>query len=147
MEHCEQKERGSFTLLSTALKKSQQKEKIYSEKTKYWSLMGSLIGTAIGLAGSGYFNHVRMRTLQENLEVSHTDCAIMDTKLTAIINMIKSNESEKNHIILPEDPPELEQTKEESVEQPVLELSYTKFGVLCFMSGVFFGSIIILLKR
>ena len=47
----EQEERERFTLLSTALRDSHSKESAQAERTKYWSLGGSLIGACLGVIG------------------------------------------------------------------------------------------------
>ncbi|XP_067935125.1 mitochondrial potassium channel-like [Watersipora subatra] len=60
----EQEERERFTLLSTALRDSHSKESAQAERTKYWSLGGSLIGACLGVIGSSVNNRMRMRQLK-----------------------------------------------------------------------------------
>ncbi|KAK3928880.1 Mitochondrial potassium channel [Frankliniella fusca] len=62
---CEQEERENFSTLSSAVKESHEKERIQAERTKYWSIIGSIIGTMIGIAGSSINNEFKMRELRK----------------------------------------------------------------------------------
>lgn len=44
-------ERQTFSLLSSTLRDSHEKETAQAERTKYWSIAGSLIGASIGVIG------------------------------------------------------------------------------------------------
>ena len=54
-------ERQRFSLFSAAVRSSHEKERTRAERTKNWSLMGSLLGTVIGVMGSTYINRVRLQ--------------------------------------------------------------------------------------
>jgi len=57
VEELENKERQQFMLLSTALRDSHEKESAQAEKTKYWSVAGSVLGACIGILGL-LFSHL-----------------------------------------------------------------------------------------
>ena len=50
-EH-EKRERECFSLLSSAVRDSHESERAQAEKTKYWSVLGSVIGTCLGILGN-----------------------------------------------------------------------------------------------
>lgn len=47
----ENQERQLFASFQLALRQSQEKEKMRVERTKYWSLIGSIVGTLLGIIG------------------------------------------------------------------------------------------------
>ena len=47
----EKHERACFAELSNAVRDSHEKERAQAEKTKYWSVIGSIVGTCIGIIG------------------------------------------------------------------------------------------------
>lgn len=47
-------ERKLFLSLQIALRESQEKEKMRIERTKYWSIIGSIIGALAGIIGKFY---------------------------------------------------------------------------------------------
>lgn len=61
----EREERDSFTMLSSCVKESHEKERAQAERTKYWSIIGSIIGTIIGIAGSSINNEFKMKELRK----------------------------------------------------------------------------------
>ena len=48
----EKTERECFSALSNAVRDSHEKERAQAEKTKYWSLLGSILGTCLGIIGT-----------------------------------------------------------------------------------------------
>ncbi|KAK0136152.1 Coiled-coil domain-containing protein 51 [Merluccius polli] len=66
-EGAEVSERQRFALFSAAVRSSHEKERTRAERTKNWSLMGSLLGTVIGVMGSTYVNRVRLQELKSLL--------------------------------------------------------------------------------
>ena len=48
----ERQERESFSQLSNSVRNSHEKERAQAEKTKYWSVIGSVIGATIGIIGT-----------------------------------------------------------------------------------------------
>ena len=47
-ERLEKRERECFSLLSAAVRDSHEKERAQAEKTKYWSVLGSIIVSSVG---------------------------------------------------------------------------------------------------
>ncbi|XP_027716434.1 coiled-coil domain-containing protein 51 isoform X1 [Vombatus ursinus] len=68
----EESEREKFSLFSAAVRESHEKERTRAEKTKNWSLIGSVLGALIGVAGSTYVNRVRLQELKSLLLESQT---------------------------------------------------------------------------
>jgi DNA-binding HxlR family transcriptional regulator len=60
----EKSEREYFSSLSNAVRDSHEKERAQAEKTKYWSVLGSIIGTCIGILGTTINNRMRMNELR-----------------------------------------------------------------------------------
>jgi len=60
----EKSEREYFSSLSNAVRDSHEKERAQAEKTKYWSVLGSIIGTCIGIIGTTINNRMRMNELR-----------------------------------------------------------------------------------
>ncbi|XP_069792815.1 mitochondrial potassium channel isoform X2 [Narcine bancroftii] len=63
-ENAEELERETFALFSAAVRESHEKERARAERTKNWSLVGSVFGAVIGLLGSTYINRVRLQELK-----------------------------------------------------------------------------------
>jgi len=60
----EKAERENFSLLSSSVRDSHEKERAQAEKTKYWSVIGSVIGTCLGIFGTTINNRMRMNELR-----------------------------------------------------------------------------------
>lgn len=58
------KERETFDRLSASVRESHVKQKAQEEKTKYWSIIGSVIGTIIGIVGSTFISQRRTKDLK-----------------------------------------------------------------------------------
>lgn len=65
----ERDERDSFNMLSSRLKESQEKERARAERVKYWSIIGSIFGTVLGIFGSSINNELKMRELRKLVSV------------------------------------------------------------------------------
>jgi len=61
----EKGEREFFSALSNAVRDSHEKERAQAEKTKYWSILGSIIGTCLGILGTTINNRMRMNELRQ----------------------------------------------------------------------------------
>jgi hypothetical protein len=64
LSESERCERDRFTALSSAVRESHERERGRAERTKYWSIFGSVIGATIGIVGSSINNYRRNRELR-----------------------------------------------------------------------------------
>ncbi|KAG8127872.1 hypothetical protein E2320_014749 [Naja naja] len=64
LPNSEESEREAFSLFSAAVRESHEKERTRAEKTKNWSIIGSVLGAVIGVLGSTYINRVRLQELK-----------------------------------------------------------------------------------
>ena len=48
----ETREKEAMALLSSNVRESQEKERAHAEKTKYWTLLGLMVGLLAGILGS-----------------------------------------------------------------------------------------------
>ena len=60
----EESEKLKFSLLSSAVRESHEKERARTERTKYWSIIGSIVGAMVGIIGTTINNYLRMRELR-----------------------------------------------------------------------------------
>ncbi|KAM4613919.1 mitochondrial potassium channel [Polymixia lowei] len=63
-ENAEGSEREKFSLFSAGVRASHEKERTRAERTKNWSVIGSVLGALIGVMGSTYVNRVRLQELK-----------------------------------------------------------------------------------
>ncbi len=68
LQFLEKEERDNFAILSHTVRDSHEKERAQAEKTKYWSIIGSVMGTMVGVLGSTINNHLKMKELRELVE-------------------------------------------------------------------------------
>lgn len=69
-KHLEKAERDYFAALSLALRESHEKERAQGERTKYWSIIGSVCGAVIGIVGATINNRIRLNQLRDLVERS-----------------------------------------------------------------------------
>lgn len=67
-QHYEKEEREHFSILSHSVRDSHEKERAQAEKTKYWSIIGSVLGTILGVVGTSINNHMKMKELKNLIE-------------------------------------------------------------------------------
>ena len=65
LSQMERVEREMFSKLSRAVRDSHESERAQAEKTKYWAILGSIIGTSLGILGTTINNRLRMRELRQ----------------------------------------------------------------------------------
>lgn len=76
VNNSEKEERDSFILLSTTLKDSHDRERIQAERTKYVSIVGSILGTVIGIIGSTVINAWKMNEFKRMVLEAKVDPSI-----------------------------------------------------------------------
>ena len=64
-QNLERGERNKFLILSAAVRESHEKERTRTERTKYWSVIGSVVGALIGITGATLNNFLRNRELKK----------------------------------------------------------------------------------
>ncbi|XP_063797094.1 mitochondrial potassium channel isoform X2 [Pseudophryne corroboree] len=62
--NAEENERETFFSFSASVRESHEKERTRAERTKNWSVIGSVLGAVIGVMGSTYINRVRLQELK-----------------------------------------------------------------------------------
>ncbi|XP_034724320.1 mitochondrial potassium channel isoform X2 [Etheostoma cragini] len=102
-ENAEGSEREKFALFSAGVRESHEKERTRAERTKNWSIIGSVLGALIGVMGSTYINRVRLQelksllleaqkgpeSLQEALRVQAGNHRYQQDELQALINSLR----------------------------------------------------------
>lgn len=102
-ELSESSEREKFALFSAAVRESHEKERTRAERTKNWSIIGSVLGALIGVMGSTYVNRVRLQelktllleaqkgpeNLQEALKVQASNHRTQQDELGSLINQMR----------------------------------------------------------
>lgn len=92
----EKDERDSFILLSTTLKDSHDRERIQAERTKYVSIVGSILGTIIGIIGSTIINTWKMNEFKRMVFESKIDTSKSSTDQ---INQLLSQVKKQNNML------------------------------------------------
>ena len=94
LELLEQHEREHFASLSSAVRESHEKERARAERTKYWSVIGSIIGATIGIIGTSLNNYLRMRELRGIVSESISGNHEMKTLVTNLSNTMKNQHNQ-----------------------------------------------------
>lgn len=75
----ERREREEFATLYEAVSESHGQERAYANRTKYWSVIGSVTGTLIGVIGSSLLKWRRNAQIREAIQ-EHSDGIKLDGK-------------------------------------------------------------------
>lgn len=99
LEADEKLERHLFANLSSAVRESHEKERTRTERTKYWSIIGSCIGALIGIMGTTINNYLRMRQLRELVQDSADDGVELRKVVSSLSTAINSEHENMNKFI------------------------------------------------
>ncbi|GBP24819.1 Coiled-coil domain-containing protein 51 [Eumeta japonica] len=64
----EREERELFSSMAAAVKLGHERERAHAERNKYWYIIASIFGTALGIAGSTINNRLKMAEFRELME-------------------------------------------------------------------------------
>ena len=92
-------ERDFFALLSAALRESHEKERSRAERTKYWSVTGSIIGAIIGIIGSTVNNMRRMKELRAIVTESGQNTAEYKDLVTSTLQSVNDQNSKVENFL------------------------------------------------
>ncbi|XP_041347045.1 mitochondrial potassium channel-like [Gigantopelta aegis] len=90
IRNIENQEREYFSFLSAAVRESHEKERTHAERTKYWSVIGSIVGAAIGITGTTINNYVRMKELRGIVDTSASTSKEMKSLTLELCTAVKS---------------------------------------------------------
>ena len=89
---CEKEERNKFAELSAAVRESHEKERARTERTKYWSVVGSFVGVVLGVIGTTINNYRRMKELRSLVRDSTTGGAEMHSFVSQVTQVIENQQ-------------------------------------------------------
>ncbi|KAF4093961.1 hypothetical protein AMELA_G00007650 [Ameiurus melas] len=98
-ENAEEGEREKFALFSAGVRESHEKERARAERTKNWSIIGSVLGAFIGVMGSTYINRVRLQELKSLLLEAQKGPASLQEAIKIQASSHKSQQEELRGII------------------------------------------------
>lgn len=141
-ENAEEGEREKFALFSAGVRESHEKERARAERTKNWSIIGSVLGAIIGVMGSTYINRVRLQelksllleaqkgpaSLQEAIKVQARSHQSQQEELRGLIDMLRlaiTNRTDEKSISVPiasqsAIPPSKPSMSEEAIKEMLL---------------------------
>ncbi|XP_060766810.1 mitochondrial potassium channel [Neoarius graeffei] len=98
-ENAEEGEREKFALFSAGVRESHEKERARAERTKNWSIVGSVLGAIIGVMGSTYINRVRLQELKSLLLEAQKGPASLQEAIKVQASSHKSQQEELRGLI------------------------------------------------
>ncbi|KAG1946318.1 mitochondrial potassium channel [Pimephales promelas] len=98
-ENAEEGEREKFALFSAAVRASHEKERTRAERTKNWSVIGSVLGAVIGVMGSTYINRVRLQELKSLLLEAQKGPVSLQEAIKVQASMHKLQQDELSNLI------------------------------------------------
>ncbi|XP_065352395.1 mitochondrial potassium channel-like [Cloeon dipterum] len=93
----EQEERENFSFLSSAVKESHEKERLQAERTKYWSIICSILGTVLGCGLSALNNHYRLKEFRNILNQAMANKENVELLVTETLSDSISRELAKHN--------------------------------------------------
>lgn len=98
-ESAESSEREKFALFSASVRESHERERVRAERTKNWSVIGSVLGAVIGVMGSTYVNRVRLLELRSLLLEAQKGPASLQETLRVQAGMHRAQQDELRGLI------------------------------------------------
>lgn len=98
-ENAEEAEREKFALFSAAVRESHDKERTRAERTKNWSIIGSVLGAIIGVMGSTYINRVRLQELKSLLLEAQKGPVSLQEAIKVQASLHKTQQDELSNLI------------------------------------------------
>uniref|UniRef100_A0A3P9AD79 Uncharacterized protein n=1 Tax=Esox lucius TaxID=8010 RepID=A0A3P9AD79_ESOLU len=98
-ENAEEAEREKFALFSAGVRESHEKERTRAERTKNWSVIGSVLGALIGVMGSTYINRVRLQELKTLLLEAQKGPVSLQEAIKVQAGMNKTQQDELRGLI------------------------------------------------
>lgn len=90
----EDSEREFFSVFSRSLRDSQEVERMRQEKTKYLSLIGSIVGALLGIIGTSINHAMKRNDFKKILEAIETSSQSQELMIDKVLKDVKfSNES------------------------------------------------------
>jgi len=86
----EKVERESFAALSNAFRFSHEKERAQNEKTKYWSVIGSVTGAILGIIGTTINSRMKQQQTRAILAETSAQVNQMDKSVQELATKIDS---------------------------------------------------------
>lgn len=90
-EDLEALERDQFALLSGAVRDSHERERARVERTKHWSVIGSIGGAALGILGSTLVNYIRLKQIKNSIK--ETGSTLIG-KTDELADLVKTQENQ-----------------------------------------------------
>lgn len=129
-ETLEAMERDRFVLLSGAVRDSHEKERARAERTKHWSVIGSVGGAVLGILGSTVVNYMRLKQIKNSIK--ETGSALLE-KNHELRDLMKAQDNQMGRKA--SELRESLSTQTKSLEQKIEELgSLLNFLTLNFAS-------------
>uniref|UniRef100_H3B7H4 Coiled-coil domain containing 51 n=1 Tax=Latimeria chalumnae TaxID=7897 RepID=H3B7H4_LATCH len=98
--NAEESEREAFSLFSAAVRNSHEKERSRAERTKNWSIIGSVLGAVIGVLGSTYINRVRLQELRGLLLEAQKGPVSLQEAIQQQASVHHSQQQELNNLVV-----------------------------------------------
>ncbi|KAL9958898.1 hypothetical protein ACROYT_G035971 [Oculina patagonica] len=90
-ENLEALERDQFAVLSGAVRDSHERERARAERTKHWSVIGSVGGAALGILGSTVVNYIRLKQIKNSIK--ETGNTLME-KTDELTDLVKAQDNQ-----------------------------------------------------
>ena len=99
VEECKLKERECFDSLSDAIQDSHEKERAQSERMKYYTRIGSLMGAFLGFLGSNFFvkREIRLHNSKQMERLEHIESSLQSMQSQSPGGVLQDKELTKHN--------------------------------------------------